>query len=92
MRLARELNKDNQKIKENIEDGEVRISMVMGKHHPIFYKDLNVTGKDLLDAGISQGKEMGYIFNKLLEYVYLNPEENNKEVLIKMALEEKKVN
>ena len=50
-------------------------------------KSMKVTGKELIQAGIKPGKNMGNILEHLLEYVLRNPENNNKEKLINIALE-----
>lgn len=46
-------------------------------------KDLAVTGKDLIEAGMKPGKEMGEILNSMLEHVLEHPEDNQKEILMK---------
>lgn len=46
-------------------------------------KDLAITGKDLIAAGIQPGRELGEILNNLLELVIENPELNKKEKLLK---------
>ncbi len=46
-------------------------------------KDLAITGKDLIAAGIQPGRELGEILNNLLELVIENPELNTKEKLLK---------
>ncbi len=48
-------------------------------------RDLAVTGKDLLAAGMKPGKEMGELLKRLLEYVLENPECNRKEELLDLA-------
>lgn len=49
-------------------------------------KDLAVTGRDLIQAGMKPGKELGTCLQKLLEIVLEDPEKNNKEELLKIAL------
>jgi len=44
-------------------------------------KELAITGKDLIQLGIPQGKELGKILNELLRIVIDNPNMNNKELL-----------
>ena len=48
-------------------------------------KNLAVNGKDLMEAGIPAGKELGRILNGLLETVLEDPAQNEKEKLIKIA-------
>lgn len=45
-------------------------------------KDLAVTGKDLIQAGIKPGPELGKMLRVLFERVLENPEDNKKEKLI----------
>ena len=46
-------------------------------------KNLAVTGKDLIEAGMKPGKEIGDKLNELLEMVIENPELNGKNELLK---------
>lgn len=46
-------------------------------------KDLAVSGKDLIDAGMKPGRELGVVLNNLLEMVIESPELNTKEKLLK---------
>jgi len=48
--------------------------------------ELDINGRDLLDAGI-EPKSMNWIFNKLLDYVADDPTRNNKETLMKRAIQ-----
>ena len=45
-------------------------------------KDLQISGRDLLELGVKQGPEMGRILKEVLEYVIENPEYNQKEELL----------
>jgi tRNA nucleotidyltransferase (CCA-adding enzyme) len=45
-------------------------------------KDLAINGRDLMEIGIKQGKEIGVILNKLFEIVLDNPKINDKETLL----------
>ena len=47
-------------------------------------KTLAVSGKDLIDAGIRPGPEMGRILGEMLEHVLEVPEDNTKETLMKL--------
>ena len=42
-------------------------------------KDLAVTGRDLIDAGVKPGPTLGVILNAMLEAVIEHPEYNTKE-------------
>ncbi len=48
-------------------------------------KELALTGSDLKEAGMKPGKAMGAVLRGLLEHVLENPEDNQKEVLLKLA-------
>lgn len=45
-------------------------------------KDLKVKGSDLIEIGIIQGKAVGSVLNSLLEDVLVDPQLNNKEILL----------
>ncbi len=50
-------------------------------------KMLAITGRDLLDNGFAQGKQIGTVLNQLLEIVLEEPEKNNREYLLEKAKE-----
>ena len=50
-------------------------------------KELAVTGKDLIAAGMKPGKEIGEVLQRLLEDVLEEPEHNRKEYLLARAFE-----
>ena len=45
-------------------------------------KDMAINGRDLINAGMKPGKEIGEVLQKIFEYVLENPEKNNKEILL----------
>ena len=49
-------------------------------------KTLAVNGRDLIEAGLAPGKELGNILESLLKEVLEEPEKNNKEYLLEKAL------
>ncbi|WP_026651462.1 CCA tRNA nucleotidyltransferase [Butyrivibrio proteoclasticus] len=55
---------------------------VVAANQCITLKDLAVTGKDLIEAGITPGKQMGDILNAMLIDVLDEPDHNNKEYLL----------
>ena len=55
---------------------------------PLTLKDLAVKGKDLQDAGVAPGPEMGRILKELLELVLENPDWNEKEILLEKVREQ----
>lgn len=50
-------------------------------------KDLEVTGKDIIDMGVEPGPQIGDILKELLDWVLENPSDNKKEILLKLAEE-----
>ena len=56
---------------------------ILEKEQCLTLKDLAITGKDLIEAGIKPGKEMGELLGKMLEHVLEHPEDNQKEILMK---------
>ena len=46
-------------------------------------KNLAISGKDLIEAGMDPGKEIGIKLKEMLELVIENPELNTREELIK---------
>ena len=53
----------------------------------LYLKQLAVSGRDLMDAGIGPGKKVGETLSALLDLVLERPEYNQKEKLISLALE-----
>lgn len=45
-------------------------------------KELAVKGRDLIEAGVKPGKEMGEILDRMLDHVLAHPEDNIKDVLL----------
>ena len=52
---------------------------------PLTLKELAVTGKDLIAAGMKPGKELGEVLNKLLDAVLEDPGCNTREELLARA-------
>ena len=48
-------------------------------------KDMAVTGRELMDAGMKPGPEMGAVLDHLFQLVLTQPECNNREYLMKSA-------
>lgn len=64
---------------------EALYEIIKQKKHCLQLKDLNVTGKDLMEVGFKQGKMMGVILHQLLEIVLTDPEKNEKQILLQYA-------
>ena len=52
-------------------------------------KELKINGKDLMDMGVPQGKEIGQILSWLLDQVLEDPQLNERETLTRMAEEKR---
>ena len=52
-------------------------------------KELKINGKDLMDMGVPQGKEIGQILSWLLDQVLEDPQLNERETLTQMAEEKR---
>jgi tRNA nucleotidyltransferase/poly(A) polymerase len=63
-----------------------RVDRILAEDHALTLKDLAISGKDLIAAGIEPGKYMGIILNELLETVVDDPASNNRETLLRIAL------
>ena len=55
---------------------------ILEKEQAVSIKELEIDGKDLLTAGVKQGKQIGDILSNLLELVLEEPEKNEKEILL----------
>ena len=56
---------------------------------PIFLKELAISGKDILNLEIKDGKKIKELLEKSLDIVLKNPELNQKNYLLKLIEEEK---
>lgn len=70
----------------NLLELKKRIEKISKEESALSLKDMAVKGKDLIAAGISPGKKLGYILNELFQCVLDDPQMNNKEKLIEVAL------
>jgi tRNA nucleotidyltransferase (CCA-adding enzyme) len=64
-----------------------KTSKIINEKQPLAVKDLKINGIDLINADIPKGKSIGAILNTLLDKVIENPELNEKDILLKQALE-----
>lgn len=74
LRDALKVSTDDSSFKNRIEE-EIR------KNTPLFIKDLDITGNDLIKTG-KEGKEIGDALEYLMTIVLKNPEKNRKEILL----------
>lgn len=66
---------------------EDKYKEVLEKRQCMSLKDLAVNGRDLIDAGMKPGKQLGEILGRLLDVVLEEPEYNTKEYLLERAKE-----
>jgi putative nucleotidyltransferase with HDIG domain len=62
-----------------------RIEETLKRSSALSLKDLALSGRDLIAAGIPPGKHMGIILNELLETVLDDPSLNTREKLLEIA-------
>ena len=67
---------------EALEELEQLYTRILEEQSCLSLKELAVTGRDLIRAGMSPGPELGETLNKLLELVIEHPECNTKEYLL----------
>ena len=60
---------------------------ILEREECVCIKELSVDGKDLIAAGVKQGKQIGEILSDLLEIVLEEPEKNEKETLLSYVAE-----
>ena len=60
------------------------LAKMQKEHVPFTLKELAITGKDLLTAGFP-APMLSHILGKLLLHLAINPKDNNKQTLIKLA-------
>ena len=80
--LAQSMYQREEKVK-NLNDIEKLYQEIVETGQCVSLKNLAVTGKDLIEAGMKPGKEIGDKLNELLEMVIENPELNEKNELLK---------
>lgn len=62
---------------------EAQYRKILEERQCVTLKDLAINGRDLMEAGMKPGKEMGEALNHLLELVLEHPEYNTREILLK---------
>lgn len=68
---------------DNLAEVEALYDRILKEKDCLSLKELAVTGHDLIEAGISPGKQVGETLGRLLELVIDHPEYNEKEYLLK---------
>ena len=80
--LAQSMYQREEKLK-NLDEIEHLYEEITAAGQCVSLKDLAVTGRDLIAAGIAPGKEIGTKLNELLNLVIEDPSQNTKENLLK---------
>lgn len=80
--LAQSVYKRKEKL-DNLDGIESIYKEIVEKGQCVSLKNLAITGKDLIAAGMKPGKEIGEKLNELLLLVIEEPEMNQKEELLK---------
>lgn len=80
--LAQSIYQREEKLAD-IDGAEDLYQKIVAAGQCVALKDLAVTGKDLIAAGMEPGKEIGETLNQLLGLVLEKPELNTKEELLK---------
>ncbi|MGL5052163.1 MAG: CCA tRNA nucleotidyltransferase [Cetobacterium sp.] len=62
---------------------------IISKKETIFLKDLEISGRDLINVEIKDGKKIKIILDEILDLVLKNPDYNKKDYLIKLIEGEK---
>jgi len=81
--LAQSVYKREEKL-EHLKVIEVLYQEVLANKQCVSLKTLAVTGKDLIALGMTPGKELGEVLQKLLELVIEDPSMNTKEKLLEV--------
>ena len=58
---------------------------ILAEGNCISLKQLAVTGSDIMELGVKQGKQIGDILKELLELVVKDPAKNEREYLLQQA-------
>ena len=80
--LAQSMYKREEKIR-NLDEIEALYQKIKEEEQCVSLRTLAVSGKDLLEAGMTPGREIGEKLEELLELVLESPELNTKEELLK---------
>ncbi len=80
--LAQSMYQREEKIR-NLDEIEKLYREITQAGECVSLKTLAVSGKDLINAGMKPGKELGVCLNQLLELVIEDPTLNKKELLLK---------
>lgn len=80
-------DKKNVDILDKIDTIENRYILILKENHAYEISMLDITGKDLMDIGISKGPKIGEVLEFLLKKVIENPLNNEMSSLLRLAKE-----
>ena len=80
-------DKKNVDILDKIDTIENRYILILKENHAYEISMLDITGKDLMDIGISKGPKIGEVLEFLLKKVIENPLNNEKSSLLRLVKE-----
>ncbi len=69
-----------------------QFQLIIAEGQPYTTAQLQINGRDLIKMGFKKGREIGDTLKLLLEEVIIDPSLNNREYLVKRALQEKRKN
>lgn len=65
----------------NIDNAKLISEKILNEKQPLTVKDLDINGYDLMRLGVTQGKEIGFVLDALLDIVLDDPCLNKKDIL-----------
>jgi len=72
-------------LNKDLPETERNVSQIIMEKHCLNISDMAVNGRDLMEAGIKPGRQLGAIINALFICVLQNPGLNRKDILILFA-------
>ena len=69
----------------DIDDFEKTYEIILQKNQCVQKKDIAINGRDLIELGMAQGKELGRVLDELFNMIIEEPDLNTKEKLIELA-------
>lgn len=90
--MAAQSDYKREQKKERLEGVRRCYEKILARGDCLSLATLAITGADLIEIGVPQGKQIGVILKQLLEQVLESPEDNTREVLRTMAEKIAKLN
>lgn len=72
----------NGKRVEAVKNAEVLLNQILKENECYNLKDLKINGKDIINLGVKNGKDIGIILNDVLNRVIKEPAFNDKKKII----------